>query len=278
MNKSKKPSAILKVAIIWILLLLAGFYLMHPLFKDFRNTVYDTVIRIFVLAGLGLYSTLSPKIKMPLPGKIVVWIYLVMRALFMVLTVSRFVMLFYFLYSVANAMVSICLYVKYKKSYAALYLWGLLSFIISINVKVKYLGDTSILFVVSGICAVVAFIPCLIFGILKFRQSRNYSKIIGIPLLGIMLGFGLPFAELNSMNVYLDRSEPVYESFLIVDKKSTTGGGTTGTKYEFKFEKGEEWFWMDVYYDIYTEHEVGDYVYLSKYDGFFFGPFYTLEY
>ena len=130
--------------------------------------------------------------------------------------------------------------------------------------------------ITSIVVSVVAFIPCLIYGIKQFKLYEDKEKLICVPLLGLLGGFALAFLTMGSMNVYLDSSLPAYEEYAIVDKDIDSGARQI-TTYEFKVERGDSVFYIGVSEQTYYDYEINDKIVLSIYGGAFNEPYYIHE-
>ena len=202
-------------------------YSLLPELSDFRNSIYGTMVVFFTLTGIILYVTLSKRINMPTLGQITVWTYLGLRILLVVIDLGKIEALFLLLYAIFNIAVTIYIYRTTGEEYKSIWTFGALSYLSSVVfiLRVQLINDDWWLTIVipSIIVAVVILILCLIYGIKQFKLYRDWDKLIGVPLLGVMAGFLITFLTISSMNIYLDTSKPTYEEFVIIDKNIRTG-------------------------------------------------------
>ena len=252
-------------------------YALLPELSDFRNSIYGHLVYVFTITGVIFYLTLSERIGMPLIGKIIVWIYLFLYALFSIIDLGKIEAVFFFIYSLYNIISTICIYKKTGKEYKSIWLFGAFSYLTTIIfvLKVEYInGESNLTFLIPAIIvAVVAFVPTLIYWLVRHTIHKNLENLICIPLLVLFGGFGLTWLTLGSMNVYLDMSKPTYEEYVIVDKDVRTGARQI-TTYEFKVESGEKSFTIGVSEEVYYGFEINDSIILSIYKGAFNEPYY----
>ena len=252
-------------------------YTLLPELSDFRNSIYGHLVYVFTMTSVILYLTLSKRIGMPLIGKITVWIYLFLYALFSIIDLGKIEAVFFFIYSIYNIISTICIYKKTGKEYKSIWLFGAFSYLTTIIfvLRVEYInGESNLTFLIPAIIvAVVAFVPTLIYWLVRHTIHRNLENLICIPLLALFGGFGLTWLTLGSMNVYLDMSKPTYEEYVIVDKDVRTGARQL-TTYEFKVESGEKSFTIGVSEEVYYDFEINDSIILSIYKGAFNEPYY----
>lgn len=255
-------------------------YSLSPELSDFRNSIYGAIVAFFTLTGIILYVTLSKRINMPILGRVTVWTYLGLNILLVVIDLGKIEALFLLLYAIFNIVVTIYIYRTTGKEYKSIWAFGALSYLSSVVffLRVKLINDDWWLTIVipSIIVAVVVFIPCLIYGIKQFKLYRDLEKLIGVPMLGIMVGFLITFLTISSMNVYLDTSKPAYEKFVIIDKNVRTGARQL-TTYELEVQKGEKFFYIGVSEEAYYDYEITDEITLSIYSGAFNVPYYVYE-
>ena len=173
---------VINCLVILIVGLGAFVYFLLPELSNFRNSIYGLIVEFLLLAGIILGVTLSRKISMPLLGKFTVWGY---GLLFIVLSIFNFgkiEMFFFFIYTIVNVCVSIILYQKEGIAYKSIWLFGVLSYFITIVVvlRVKYLhGEFNSFFLWSSIIvSLIIFVPCLIYGIQYFKLYRDWEKLI----------------------------------------------------------------------------------------------------
>ena len=144
--------------------------------------------------------------------------------------------------------------------------------------RVEYInGEFNLTFLIPAIIvAAVAFVPTLIYWLVRHTIHKDLENLICIPLLALFGGFGLTWLTLGSMNVYLDMSKPTYEEYVIVDKDVRTGARQI-TTYEFKVIDGEKSFTIGVSEEVYYDMEINDSITLSIYKGAFNEPYYIHE-
>lgn len=255
-------------------------YALLPELSDFRNSIYGHLVYVFTITGVIFYLTLSERIGMPLIGKITVWIYLFLYALFSIIDLGKIEAVFFFIYSIYNIISTICIYKKTGKEYKSIWLFGAFSYITTIIfvLRVEYInGEFNLTFLIPAIIvAAVAFIPTLIYWLIRHTIHKDLENLICIPLLALFGGFGLTWLTLASMNVYLDMSKPTYEEYVIVDKDVRTGARQI-TTYEFKVIDGEKSFTIGVSEEVYYDMEINDSITLSIYKGLFNEPYYIHE-
>ncbi len=275
---------VVKNAITILLLVIVGVGLLVysglPELSGFRNSIYGLIVDFLILTGIILYLTLSHKISMPLLGKITVWGYGLLFILLSIFDFGRIETLFLLIYAIINVCVAIHLYQKKGIAYQSIWLFGVFSYLTTIIfvLRVEYLhGEFNLTFLLSAIIvAVVIFIPCLIYGLRNFKLYRDWEKLIGVPLLGLLGGFLLTWLTVASMNVYLDTSVPTYEEYTIIDKDIRSGARQI-TTYEFEVEKNDIVFTIGVSETSYYSYEVNDTIRLSIYNGAFNEPYYIYE-
>lgn len=276
---SKKDILKYALLILSIIVLSIGLlvYTLLPELSDFRNSIYGHLVYVFTMTSVILYLTLSKRIGMPLIGKITVWIYLFLYALFSIIDLGKIEALFFFIYSIYNIISTICIYKNTGKEYKSIWLFGAFSYLTTIIfvLRVEYInGEFNLTFLIPAIIvAAVAFVPTLIYWLVRHTIHKNLENLICIPLLVLFGGFGLTWLTLGSMNVYLDMSEPTYEEYVIVDKDVRTGARQL-TTYEFKVENGEKSFTIGVSEEVYYDFEINDSIILSIYKGAFNEPYY----
>lgn len=255
-------------------------YALLPELSDFRNSIYGHLIYVFTITGVIFYLTLSERIGMPLIGKITVWIYLFLYALFSIIDLGKIEAVFFFIYSIYNIISTICIYKKTGKEYKSIWLFGAFSYFTTIIfvLRVEYInGEFNLTFLIPAIIvAAVAFVPTLIYWLVRHTIHKDLENLICIPLLALFGGFGLTWLTLGSMNVYLDMSKPTYEEYVIVDKDVRTGARQI-TTYEFKVIDGEKSFTIGVSEEVYYDMEINDSITLSIYKGAFNEPYYIHE-
>lgn len=252
-------------------------YTLLPELSDFRNSIYGHLVYVFTMTSVILYLTLSKRIGMPLIGKIAVWIFLFLYVLFDVIDLGKIEAVFFFIYSIYNIITTICIYKKTGTEYKSVWGFGAYSYILTTTfiLRVEYInGEFGFTFLIPAvIVAAVAFIPTLIYWLVRYTIHKNLENLICIPLLALLGGFGLTWLTLGSMNVYLDMSKPTYEEYVIVDKDVRTGARQI-TTYEFKVESGEKSFTIGVLEEVYYDFEINDSIILSIYKGAFNEPYY----
>lgn len=252
-------------------------YTLLPELSDFRNSIYGHLVYVFIMTSVILYLTLSKRIGMPLIGKITVLIYLFLYALFSIIDLGKIKALFFFIYSIYNIISTICIYKKTGKEYKSIWLFGAFSYLTTIIfvLRVEYInGEFNLTFLIPAIIvAVVAFVPTLVYWLVRHTIHKDLENLICIPLLALFGGFGLTWLTLGSMNVYLDMSKPTYEEYVIIDKDIRTGARQI-TTYEFKVIDGEKSFTIGVSEEVYYDCEINDTITLSIYKGAFNEPYY----
>ena len=282
MNTTKKETAYFVINILIILIVGFGLFIYSilPELSDFRNSIYGAIVEFLILAGIILCVTLSRIIGMPLLGKITVWGYGLLFILLSILDFGRIEMLFFFIYAIINFCITIFIYLKYNVGYKSIWLFGAFSYFTTIVVvlRVKYLyGELNSTFLWSTIIiSTIIFVPCLIYGIRYFRLYRDWDKLIGLPLVALLMGFVLTWLTVASMNVYLDTSAPTYEEYIIVDKDIRAGSRQV-TTYELEVKKDDMVFTLGVSETAYYSYEVNDTIKLSIYNGAFNEPYYIHE-
>lgn len=125
------------------------------------------------------------------------------------------------------------------------------------------------------IVSVIAFVLCFVYGLKCFLSYRDVKKLILVPLAGLLGGFVLTWLTAESMNVYLDPSDSVYEEFVVIDKN--VRHRRRGIDYEFKVQNGDNAFYLDVSEKTYCDYEINDTIILSLCDGAFGEPYYIYE-
>lgn len=255
-------------------------YTLSPELSDFRNSVYGDIIFYSFMGGTILYLTLSKRIDMPFLGKITVWGYALLFIIFAILDFGKKEAVVFLIYSVVNIIVTIYLYLNTGKAYSSIWGFGALAYlsIIMVVFRVKYINGemNSTLLSASIVFAVLAFITCLIYAIIRYDTERDKQNLIAIPLLGLLGGFVLTYLTVGAMNVYLDFSAPIHEEYVIVDKDVRTGARQI-TTYEFKVQKDESTFFIGVSEESFYDHEINDKITLSIYSGAFNEPYYIYE-
>lgn len=276
MNKKEK----ILLGIIIVLIIILGFgllvYSLLSELSDFRNSIYGLVIKYTIFLGLIAYLSLSKRIDMPIIGKITIWIFGLLYVLFGFIDIGRIEALFFFIYSIANIIISIYLYKKTGNEYKSIWMIGAFSYLITavFCLRVEYInGEMNPGFLYSAIIvAIIIFLPCLIYVLKTFKINRDVEKLICIPLLGLLGGFALTWLTLASMNVYLDTSEPTYEEYIIIDKDVRTGARQI-TTYELEVQKDDITFTIAVSEVVYYDYEINDMIVLSIYSGAFNEPY-----
>ena len=248
-----------------------------PKLSEFRNSIYGWIVDLSLLAVIILCITLSRKIGMPLLGKITVWCYCLLFILLSIFDLGKIEMFFLFIYAVLNVCVTIFLYFKKGIAYKSIWLFGALSYFSSIVVvlNVNYLsGDLVPAFMmIAIIVSIIAFTPCLIYGINQFKLYRDSEKLIGLPLLALIGTFIFVWLTITAMNVYFDTSDPAYEEYIITEKYISSGSKQI-TTYNLEVKNGDTVFKIGVSETSYYSHEVNDTIMLSIYDGAFNEPYY----
>lgn len=275
----KKEKVKLLILILSIIFLNVGVlvYCLLPELSDFRNSIYGSLISFVVLEGLILIVTLSKKINMPLLGKITVWSFGLLYVLLMIIDLGKIEALFFLLYSIVNVCISIYIYKKTDIGYRSIWSFGALSYFASIIfvLRVRYInGEMNMTFLITSlIMMVIVFVPCLIYGLVKYTIDKDLEKLICIPLIGLMFGFAIPWLTISSMNVYLDTSSPTFEEFVIIGK-DVDAGARQVTTYEFEVKKDDTIFTIGVSEEVYYDYEINDKITLSIYKGLFNEPYY----
>lgn len=251
-------------------------YTLLPQLSDFRNSIYGLLINNSILVVLLLTLTLNKKINMPWIGKITVWAFGLLYILFQFINLGRIEAVFFFIYSIVNIIVSIYVYKKKGIAYKSIWGFGVFAYLTTIvfDLKVGYInGEMNSTFLLpSVIVSIIAFVPCLIYGLIMFTVNKDIEKLICAPLLGILGGFILTYLTVSSMNVYLDSSEPVYQEYIIVNKDIDAGARRI-TTYEFEVQKDDVTFTIGVSEAIYYDYEVNDSIVLAIYSGAFNEPY-----
>ena len=213
---------------------------------------------------------------MPWIGKITVWAFGLLYILFQFINLGRIEAVFFFIYSIVNIIVSIYVYKKKGIAYKSIWGFGVFAYLTTIvfDLKVGYInGEMNSTFLLpSVIVSIIAFVPCLIYGLIMFTVNKDIEKLICAPLLGILGGFILTYLTVSSMNVYLDSSEPVYQEYIIVNKDIDAGARRI-TTYEFEVQKDDVTFTIGVSEAIYYDYEVNDSIVLAIYSGAFNEPY-----
>ncbi|MBE6534751.1 MAG: hypothetical protein E7678_07300 [Ruminococcaceae bacterium] len=255
-------------------------YTVSPELRDFRNSVYGTIVACSFICGIILYLTLTKRIDMPGSGKVTVWGFAFLYILCVIFDFGRIEMLFFLIYSVVNVLVAIYIYKTSGKVYSSIWSFGALAYLFSviIGMDVKYInGEMNATFlIVSIVFAVLAFIPCLIYAIKRYAYEMSKENLISIPLVGLLGGFLITYLVVSSMNVYLDSSTPTHEEYVIVDKKVRAGAKQI-TKYEFEVQNDDSSFFIGVSEESFHDHEINDKITLSIYNGAFNEPYYIYE-
>ncbi len=273
-----------KYAIIILLSLIVLFglldYTLSPQLSDFRNSIYGIIINFLILDGIILYLTISRKINMPLLGKFTVWGFGLLLILTAIFNFGKIEELFFLIYAIFNIIVTVYLYKKTGIGYKSIWGFGAFSYLstMAFVFRAEYInGDLCLTFLIPAILiSVVAFIPCLIYGVREFKLYRDVEKLICVPLLGVLGGFALTWLTVLSMNVYLDTSTPTYEEYVIIDKDIRAGARQI-TTYELEVKNGDTVFTIGVSETAYYSYEINDPIRLSVYNGAFNEPYYIHE-
>ncbi len=280
MGKNKKFRFIMLIILCIIALFGFMFYSLSPKLSDFRNSIYGLILFCVVLDGIILYVILSKKINQPILGKITTGCFGLLYTILSFIPIGGISSLLFFIYSIINILISIYIYRKMKKEYKSIWIFGALSYLISVFwvLRIKMISsEFNLTFLLpSIIIAMLVFIPCLIYGIKQNTKKRNLEKAICIPLLGLFGTFVFCWLTIASMNVYLDFSKPNYVECLILDKNIRTGARSM-TKYEFKVENNDKAFYIGVPQDAYYDYEINDTIILSIYQGAFHVPYYIYD-
>lgn len=266
-----------------LIMIVVGFgtfcYSIDPALTDFRNSIYGLFVKFLVLAGIMLYVTLSREIGMPLIGKITVWVYGLLFLLLGIFDFGRIELLFFFIYTIVNVGVTIFLYKKYGIAYKSLCLFSVLSYFNSVFIvlQVEYLldGFASPCLWITIILSIIIFIPCLIYGVKRFKEDKDWETIT-LPFCALLISFAFVWLTVASMNVYLDTSLPTYEEYIIVDKDINAGSRQV-TNYKLEVKKGDTTFTIGVPETTYYRYEINDTIMLSLYEGAFNDPYYIHE-
>ena len=265
-----------------LVILCFGFliYSILPELSDFRNSIYGLIINIVIIGSIILYVTISKDVNLPLIGKITAWIYGFLYIVFSIIDLGRIEAIFFFIYSIGNVIVDIYVYKKTNISYRSIWCFGALAYLSTVIpvLRVEYInGEMPLTFLIPTIIGTgIAFVPCLIYGFASYNKNKDKEKLISIPLLGLLGGFALTWMTISSMNVYLDRSNPTFEEYVIIDKDVRSGARQI-TTYELEVKNGDVVFKIGVTEEAYYDCEINDKIILSIYSGAFNEPYYIHE-
>ena len=279
-EKKQKQQRIGKMILFAIFVLGLMVYLLLPSLRDFRNSIYGSIVLIALIGAAILYVTLSKKIAMHLLGKITLWAYLVVLIVQAAINLGRIEAIFSFVYAVGNVVVATIMYKTKKKGYKEVYSFGLFAYLTTatISIRTHFSNDDWWLTIIIPAIpvGVVVAVLCLLFQIKKYKNGGKRENLICIPLCGLFVGFVFTYLTLASMNVYLDTSAPTYEEFVITDKDIHSGAKRV-TTYELDVQRGGTTFTINVSNEAYYDYEVGDTITLSIYGGAFNEPYYIYE-
>lgn len=274
MSKKKEFEINIKTMVLIVLFIAFAIYTLIPQLREFRTSIYGHIINNILVFGLCLYLTISKKINVPVIGKIIILIF---DLLYLICSIINLKIegLFFLIYSIINLVVFIFVYKKTKIAYKSIILFGVFSYLIFVSIifRIKYInGDMNPKFLIPSIVVTtIVFTICLLYSLKNFKLDKE--KLICVPLLGLILGFSIPFLTISSINVYLDKSSPLNEEFTIIDKSISSGAKRT-TTYNLKVKKGETTFSIGVDENIYYKYNIDDLIVLSIYTGTFNEPYY----
>lgn len=90
-------------------------YMGLPQLRDFRHSAYGSIVPLMIIGAVAFHLTFSPKIRMPLLGKITIWGFVILEILSCVLNLGKIEALFFYIYSIINILVTAYLYLKTGK-------------------------------------------------------------------------------------------------------------------------------------------------------------------
>ena len=254
------------------------FYTMSPKTFEFRDSIYGSILEYALAFCLSVYLSFTPRINMFKAGKALVVGLPTLFLLLDLLNIGKISFLILFLYSVLNVSVSIYNYLKTEKEYKSVWLFGAFAFIVSIApcLRVKTIDTSFPFWKPALVVCLIAFAVTLTVFIRRYLRIRDPENLIAAPLLALLAGFALTFLTLSSGNVVLDRSEPTYETFEIVDKHISAGARQV-TTFNVLVENDSVDFSITISERHYREYEIGDEITLSIYSGAFGVRYYIHE-
>lgn len=279
-HKKKKGSSV-KILVLLLLPVCLFFLMVHPGFRDFRNSVaFDILFRLGI-SGVILYFAWIWKKKSSKPAKwtltaaaVTVWFPLLIpsyRVFLWTATVLEFLGIGILLWEQIRLG---------KHSEPLLYVAAFLLLILMSNAggytfvenpNGLHFWEISLTFtLLSGI-----FAGYLVFtGKLKLKDDRK-SERIAFAAAGFLVGFFLIWPTMLNLNYLLDNRPPEIYEMPVQEKDINTSGKNTTYHIYVSFQ-GEA-LDLEVSQSQYDGYAVGDQVPVALYQGAFGDPFYVVE-
>lgn len=236
-----------------------------------------TIIMVLIIWSLEFFSVFLNKNPINIFGIITVIVFCLIVAIFSLLGIMRLTAIAFWIYSVIGAIVNAVVYFKKKEWNRVVVITLMFAFIISVMPALRIKTINSFPFwIPSLIVCLVIFIPTLLYSIISYNQKKNLEYLICIPLIALFCGFFMTWLTLGAMNYCLDYSTPQNETFVIIDKKVSSGSRSI-TSYDVIVENSNTSFRISIDEYSYRSFEIGDDITLSKYSGAFNEAYYIFE-
>ena len=193
---------------------------------------------------------------------------------------GRVAYVFLLVYAIANAIVALLIYKKTGKDFLSVYAFGILAFIeiVLLSSKTTSVNGSFNFWQIPLAIAIVATVISIIYcskNISKLR-AKGKGQAVGIVIVTLIVSFLIPWATIDSANIFLDSSEPSYIEVAVVDKDIDSGARRI-TDYEIIVNIDGKEKTVSVSKSNYYDIEKGDTVVLSIYDGAFGVSYYQYE-
>lgn len=273
----------------WILGIIIGIGILLFISNWFLPPLIGSIIKCILIDGIIIWLTFSKLMvdEHTLLEKITMILYGFIYTLFSFLNATKVAIVIYIVYAFFNVAVAIFGYYRKKEAVHCVYIFGCLAVIapLTITSRIKSVDSSFSFWEPSLIFAILAFLVSIIVVIKLYFPKTGKEKpflggdrqnIIWIPLAGLMFGFFIPWLCINSFNYAFDVSEPVNQTYTIVEK-DIEGGSRSLTHYDLSLKNDEREIEISVSRSAYEEYEIGDEIVISLYQGAFNVPYYVYE-
>lgn len=252
----------------------------RPEFQPLRDTLAWKLVGKLACSGVLLYFAWAAKGHPPRPGQIIMTL---MAAVFwqsLLIPSARLLLAHTTVLVFAGAGYLIRMMILEKKSNQPLMLacmfFGLM--LLDFMGDYVYVDGNDMrhwqLSLVLGAATGAAACWLMYHGFIQLKDDRMSEKICWC-VMAVFVGFFLVWSTANNLNYMLDTSEPEHFDARIVDKEIDSSGKTTD--YEITVVLDEEEVTFDVSQSVYFHYEVGQFLPVELYQGFFNDPYYIHE-
>lgn len=246
-------------------------FLFQPSFKSTLDTIYGrAVFGLLILSLITIYM-LFAKTRIHIATKAYSVALGFINLIILLIDLGKIKFFFYFLASLVGLMILVVLFLKYSLIETEQIVISTIPLGYS-TIAFRFITIDFLTFTITAIIVgVVSFI--IIFVLIKTRKQKNtiYNLIITPLVLSLVIAAFTLFQAI-SMNYYLDRSDPVFETYTIINKENSSTGDSI--EYLFHIKNETNSFNLKVKGKDFKKFNSGDEIVVSRYNGAFNKPYY----